>query len=94
MIENESILSKLNEIFIEFWGIGFENGSVSQGDKLLSDNVGLQPMDLVILLFEIEKRFNLSINNRDLVEGRFDTFSNIQLSIVQGIQRNEGRRMA
>lgn len=93
MIENESILSELNEIFIEFWGIDFENGSVSQGDKLLSDNVGLQPRDLVILLFEIEKRFNLSINNRDLVERRFDTFSNIQLSIVQGIQRNEGRRM-
>lgn len=93
MIENESILSELNEIFIEFWGIDFENGSVSQGDKLLSDNVGLQPRDLVILLFEIEIRFNLSINNRDLVERRFDTFSNIQLSIVQGIQRNEGRRM-
>lgn len=45
MIENESILSELNEIFIEFWGIDFENGSVSQGDKLLSDNVGLQPRD-------------------------------------------------
>ncbi len=46
-------------------------------EELLGRKWEMSPRDLVYLFFDIEKEFNITIPEKDVIEDKFSTFNNI-----------------
>jgi peptide maturation system acyl carrier-related protein len=67
--------------------VNFENigNKITQG-KLLGTEIGLRPRHLVYILNDIEKEFDITIPEEEIVYGRFDTFDNISSLIIKQLK--------
>ncbi len=72
------ISEKLVNIFLDKLGINISNFSGKIFDEeLLGMELRMAPRDLVYLFFEIEREFNITIPQEDIVAKKFNTFNNI-----------------
>ncbi|QNU67335.1 peptide maturation system acyl carrier-related protein [Ruminiclostridium herbifermentans] len=77
-INEEEIMNKLTKIFKDRFLIDlseYTNNDLSK--DLLSDTYKLTPGSLIYLFFDVEKEFNISIPEEDIVAGKFNSINNI-----------------
>ncbi|MBD7912579.1 peptide maturation system acyl carrier-related protein [Clostridium cibarium] len=56
---------------------------------LLSSTIGLAPRDLIYLLFDVEKEFDIKIEDKYIVSGEFCSFNNIKNIILEQLNTEE-----
>lgn len=81
---------KLANIFLNKLGINIHsfNGKIFD-EELLGMEFRMTPRDLVYLFFEIEREFNITIPQEDIVAKKFNTFNNIVNIIENQISKKE-----
>lgn len=67
----------LEDIFFGTWHIDMGLGSNLRDEKLLGSKVNMEARDLVVLLFSLEERLGIHIENTSIANGMFDTFEHI-----------------
>lgn len=76
--KNSEIYNKLVGIFKDRFDMDFGSMEASALDEeLLGGKLKLRPRDLLYIFFDIEKEFGIAIPETEIVQGRFNTFSNI-----------------
>lgn len=90
--EKELIERQFNNIFVNLWGIDFDAEKYDKKAKFLSSNIGMAPRDLVVLLYEIEKKFDIYIDNQFLINGKFDCFSSIAAEIEEKVSNKKAEK--
>lgn len=88
---SKAIVKKLNDIFITRLNMDFDSMKEELKQKhLFSTDLRLKPRDLIYIIFDIEREFNITIPQEDIANGRFSTFENLQCIIAeQLIKRNK-----
>lgn len=66
---------KLQEIIYRNSGIWISEQQ--KEELLLSSKIGMNPRELLLIYLEIEKQFNVEIDEKYVVEGKFNTYNNI-----------------
>lgn len=89
--ENIDMNIKLNNIFKKRFNIDlFDNKSdININDNLLGKNFRLKARDLIYLLYDIEKEFNIVISEDDIDNIKFNTINNIISIINKALQQKE-----
>lgn len=89
--ENIDMNIKLNNIFKKRFDIDlFDNKSdININDNLLGKNFRLKARDLIYLLYDIEKEFNIVISEDDIDNIKFNTINNIISIINKALQQKE-----
>ena len=82
MISSE-IQDKLIEIFKHRTEIDFLQNKHIQDLKLLGNDLRVPPRELVLILFDIEKEFDIQIPKDIVIEGRFDTYANVERIVME-----------
>ncbi len=81
--QNISIENRLNSIIYNKFEISNISTNIQlRNENLLGDILNFTPSYLLILFFEIEKEFNISIPEEEIVDGNFNSFINI-VKIIQ-----------
>lgn len=77
-INEEDITKRLKKIFKNRFFIDLSEYTNSDLSKeLLSETYKLTPGSLIYLFFDVEKEFNISIPEKDIADGKFNSFNNI-----------------
>lgn len=88
--DKDDISRQLNSIFFETFHVDPHKLTTNYwNDHLMGQQIGLAPRDLLYLYVEIEKRFNIVIPQEDIVNGHFQSLSQIE----QIIRRQTGKNM-
>lgn len=78
----------MNRETVKEWIYQFINKSfnieINEQLSLLDPRNGLMPRDLLALFFEIEKEFSVSLEEKDILERRFDYVEEIVDAVVEG----------
>lgn len=89
-LEKNKIIERLAIIFLEKFDLDINRLSNNFLNKdLLGRGFRLVPRDLVYLVFEIEKVFNIIIPQEDIVAGNFKTFNSIVEVIESQLQKSQ-----
>ncbi|MFI3172513.1 MAG: peptide maturation system acyl carrier-related protein [Eubacteriales bacterium] len=67
----------INKIFLHRTGIDFEKQEEIRDVNLFSHSIKLPPRELVLVLFDIEKNFDIEISEEELLKEKFNTYNNI-----------------
>jgi len=67
----------LNEIFIKRVGVDFKKQQHLRDKKLLGIEINAPSRELVMVLYDIENKFCIRIEDEFILGGGFDTFNNI-----------------
>lgn len=67
----------LKNILFDMWHIDMQSNTELRTEKLFGSKINMEARDLVVLLFEIEKKLNIWIDKESIIEGKFDTFEHI-----------------
>lgn len=59
----------------------FDKKITDINEELLGNKISVKPVELAILLAELEKEFHISFRSEDIVRGSFRTISDIALLI-------------
>lgn len=70
-MEKREIKNKIFEIITSKLKIKINDAELSQY-SLLDPRIGLLPRDLIMLFFELQKEFQISFEEKDIMEKRFD----------------------
>ncbi|QNU67844.1 peptide maturation system acyl carrier-related protein [Ruminiclostridium herbifermentans] len=74
----EHIEKKLDDIFKRRFGIEMgQNKDKFRDKKLLGQEFGMPPRDLLYLFFDVEKEFSIKIPQDAIVSGQFSTYNGI-----------------
>lgn len=78
--ENNNINIKLNNIFKARFGIDLFNNKydLKINDNLLGGKCKLDARDLIYLLYDVEKEFEITISEDDVDNVKFNTIDNIR----------------
>ncbi|WP_034861073.1 phosphopantetheine-binding protein [Ruminiclostridium cellobioparum] len=76
----------LNRIFEE--RLGLDISLVDFNTDMLSGQFGIEPRDLVYLFFDIEREFNITIPEKDIVSGEFKTLNRMINLIDRQLKKN------
>lgn len=89
--ENNDINLKLNSIFKNRFNIDLFNDKehIDGNDSLLGKKFGLLARDLVYLLYDVERKFNITIPQNDIDNIKFDTLNNIVKVINKELQQKD-----
>lgn len=82
----DDYVNDLNELLKERTGINFEEKPEIHKEPFLGAKIGCPVRELAVILFEIEKKFNIKIPEKDVLEGRFDCYENVKQIIKEQIQ--------
>ncbi|MGN2368808.1 peptide maturation system acyl carrier-related protein [Clostridium cagae] len=87
-LEDTDINVKLNNIFKNRFGIDLLNNEldINTKDNLLGEKFKIKARDLIYLLNDIEKEFNITISEDDIDNIKFNTISNIIKIINKELQ--------
>lgn len=87
-LEDTDINVKLNNIFKNRFGIDLLNNElhINTKDNLLGEKFKIKARDLIYLLDDIEKEFNITISEDDIDNIKFNTISNIIKIINKELQ--------
>jgi len=78
MIKENTVKIKLKDIMENTFEMNFDAfGNDFVNMDLLGTQVGFKASDLVSLYFNVIKEFNINIPEKDIIEGKFNTFNNI-----------------
>lgn len=72
----EDVEKKLQKIFNDRLSLDF-GSEESKNQKFFSPPLSLMPRDLVYIYFDVEREFETTIPEDDVVAGKFNTFNNI-----------------
>lgn len=70
-MEKKEIKNRIFEILNNRFKIRFSVAELPQY-SLLDPRIGLLPRDLLMLFFEVQKEFQISFEEKDIMEKRFD----------------------
>ncbi|MBU3179106.1 peptide maturation system acyl carrier-related protein [Clostridium estertheticum] len=89
--KNNSINIKLNNIFKNRFDIDLFNNNqdIYINDNLLGNKLSLRARDLMYLLDDVEKEFDITISDDDIDNIKFNTINNIIHIINRGLQQKE-----
>lgn len=74
----ERVKEDLFRLLVEVFRADPQKLASCHGDEeLLGAGIGFSPADLLVLFFEVEKRFNVRIQEEAIVNGRFSTLNQI-----------------
>lgn len=76
-ISEDLIYDNLLKIFKKRTNINFDKNHELKKEKLFGPKIEMPPRELVLLLFDIEKYFSISIPENDLLSENFNSFNNI-----------------
>lgn len=65
-------------IFKKHVGIDFEEKKSLRNENLFSRIIGADPCEMAVLLLEVEKHFNIRIEDEAIVNGELDSFEKIR----------------
>ncbi len=82
MISSE-IQDKLREIFRNRTETDFIQNKHLQSLKLLGNDLRVPVRELVLILFDIEKEFDIQIPKDKVIDGCFDTYANIERIVME-----------
>lgn len=82
MISSE-IQDKLREIFKHRTEIDFLQNKHLQDLKLLGNDLRVPVRELILILFDIEKEFDIQIPKDIVIEGGFDTYANVERIVME-----------
>lgn len=77
MWSKEKIIEVFSDIMKSLTGIEFENKIELKKEKLLGEKINLKARDLLIILYKVEKTFSVSIPEKSIYDGNFDTYDHI-----------------
>ena len=81
-MDNRIIISELEEIFKKLFNIPFQSLQIElYHEALLGKKFNLSASDLLCLYMEVEKRFSISISEKEVARGNFNNINNI-ISII------------
>ncbi|NFE59419.1 peptide maturation system acyl carrier-related protein [Clostridium botulinum] len=82
---------RLNNIFKNRFCINLFNNEldININDNLLGRKFKLKPRDLIYLLYDIEKEFDITISKDDIDNIKFNTISNIIKIINKELQQKD-----
>ncbi|EMS69902.1 hypothetical protein [Ruminiclostridium cellobioparum] len=83
---NLVIYSILSRIFEERFGLDIS--LINFNIDILDGQFGIEPRDLVYLLFDIEREFNITVAEKDIVSGDFKTLNGIINVINRQLKKN------
>lgn len=77
--ENNDLNIKLNNIFKNRFAIDLFNNDqdININDNLLGNKFKLKPRDLIYLLYDVEKQFNITVSENDIYNIKFNTIMGI-----------------
>lgn len=88
---NTEVYHKLVDIFKVRFDMDFAGMKAADlEEELLGRKLKLKPRDLLYVFFDIEKEFGITVPEKEIVEGRFNTFSNIAGIISSQLLRKTG----
>lgn len=83
-MSRNDIEKQLKDIIKERMNIDLDKLSLDyMTNSLLDPEIGLVPRDLLVIFFEMQNLFGISFTEKDIVERRFDFFSNIVDSVYE-----------
>lgn len=90
-LEKNNITKRLNKIFIDRFEINlFDNElNIGMDDKLLSKKFNLKARDLIYLVYDVEKEFNISVTDEDIDDIKFNTIRNIITVINKELEQRK-----
>lgn len=68
----------LNEILHSRTGVNFQIHPELMDENLFGSKINLPPRELILILHDIESSFNIRISDNILLEGEFNSYSNIK----------------
>lgn len=77
--------TKLQDIFKRRVGLDFTKHPELKGLKLLGDEIGLPPRELMLLLYNIENEFRINILKQIVVDGKFDSYVHILDAVADSL---------
>ncbi|WP_243151286.1 acyl carrier protein [Clostridium butyricum] len=89
--ENIDINVKLNNIFKNRFDLDLFNNEldINIDDNILQIDFELRARDLIYLLYDVEKEFNITISEDDINNIKFNTIRNIINIINKELQKKE-----
>ena len=89
--ENIDINVKLNNIVKNRFDIDLFNNelNINSDDNLLGIKFKLAPRDLIYLLYDVEREFNITISDDDIDNSEFNTIGNIVKIINKELKQKE-----
>lgn len=67
----------IENIFIDIWNIDMKSNIDLRNEKLLGSKINMSARDLLVLLYLIEEKLDVHVENECIVNGKFDTFNHI-----------------
>ena len=77
MWSKDKIIEIFSDTMKALTGIDFENNSELKREKLLGEKINLKARDLLLLLDNVEKSFSVSIPEKSICDGLFETYDHI-----------------
>lgn len=89
--KNNDINIRLNNIFNNRYTIDLFNNKqdININDNLLGNKFQLKPRDLIYLLYDVEKEFDITVSDDDIDNIKFNTINNIIYIINKALQKKE-----
>lgn len=82
-MERENIKNEIIGLISEKIGIDQQKlNDYGKEKSLLDISIGLQPRDLLTLFFELQRKYEIAFEERDIMESRFDYVDNIVEAII------------
>lgn len=76
-MEKEEIKSKIIAFIEENVEVKLSSQITDSEDSLLNPKYGIEPRDLLMMVFELERMFFISIHEEDVTENRLDYINNL-----------------
>lgn len=76
--KNKNLIDELIVIFKKIANIDFSENNNLKDKNLFGREFNIQPRDLVLILYEIERTLNIQVPEEEIVKGNFNTFNNIE----------------
>lgn len=82
-MERENIKNEIIGLISEKIGIDQQKlNDYGKEKSLLDVSIGLQPRDLLTLFFELQRKYEITFEEKDIIESRFDYVDNIVEAII------------
>lgn len=89
MLSDKLAKEKLVEIIKRRTGKDFEKMNDLKEAKLLGSDIRLPARELVLILYDIEEVFGISVSKQAVLDGKFDSYSHIMELVIQQVIREE-----
>lgn len=75
----------LKEIFLKRLGIDFEINLELQEENFFGQTINIPPRELILILYDIEKKLEIHIRDDLLILGKFDSYKGVKQCLISSI---------